>query len=83
MADKRTAEETALLLLSSDWLISIQNGAHAYCRGNSSFWCCLLIGSFRSKMAAAPAAETAHPELKQSEFYSVWRNCVQTQDSCL
>ena len=33
-----------ILLLSSDWLISIQNGKHAYCIGNTSFCCCALIG---------------------------------------
>ena len=77
-----------IFLLSSDWLISIQNGGHAYCRGNRFFaavlwlvdfdpkWrtcvlqgklffcCCHLIGWFRSKMAAAPSAETTLLKLK-------------------
>ena len=43
----------------------------------------LSAAVFRSKMAAAPTAETVHLELKQLEFYRVWCNYVQTLDSCL
>ena len=77
-----------ILLMSSDWLISIQNGEQANCRGNRYFCCCPLIGWFRSKVKNMRTAAVCwlvdfdpkwrlHLQQKSAhfeQFYSVWRN---------